>query len=335
LNPWTTAGAEQSASSSDIASVPARVIEREIASALPRLTRAGKQLRATSQQIESAVVGVCDSFQAILERVSGTTKRARSLVAGEKSEKGGKRSFEELVGNCSNTLTGVLTAFEQTSAATMRTVQRIHGVEDASRQIGSVLAKLEQIARENRLLAMNARIEAANAGKLGAGFAVVAVEVASQSDRTMALTSEVNDLVVLLRNLADSTMRDVEKMQEQDRRRIESSRQEVGESLSLLRATHEEMQDTLSEITEESVRLAGDIGKSVRGLQFQDRVNQQMLHVVSDVEAVHDGLKAQLGDFVHDESEAGTAAEIYTMHEEREVAGVAAHESPEGDIDLF
>jgi len=301
------------------------------APALPRLDRARNQLKATSKQIEGAVVSVCDSFQTILERVRGTTDRTKSLLAGEECGSSGKQSFEELVDICSNTLTSVLAAIEEANAVSVRTVERIRGMEDASQKISAALAKMEQIAQENRLLAMNARIESAHAGKLGAGFAVVAVEVASQSDKTMTLTSEVNDLVGSLRSLANSTKQDMERMHEKDQQRLVSSRKEVDESLGMLRATHEEMKEALADITDESALLATDIGKAVRSLQFQDRVNQQIDHVISDVNAVHALLSGNGKDF--DVIDAG--GHNLTMHEEREVAGIADRESPEGEIELF
>ncbi len=60
-----------------------------------------------------------------------------------------------------------------------RAIERIEEIDKASQQISDALGQLDQITNSNRMLAFNARIEAAHAGAAGTGFAVVAVELAA------------------------------------------------------------------------------------------------------------------------------------------------------------
>ena len=66
-----------------------------------------------------------------------------------------------------------------------RAIERIEEMDKASQQISEALGQLDQITNSNRMLAFNARIEAAHAGTAGMGFAVVAVELAA-ADREVA-----------------------------------------------------------------------------------------------------------------------------------------------------
>jgi methyl-accepting chemotaxis protein len=310
-------------------------VETEIARYLPHFNRMSRQLRQTSQQIETSVVGVCSSFQGIADRARSAVARTLGFLGSENNSISGKQSFEALIENCGQTLVKILNSTEEAGEASRRAIERIQQMDRASQAIKVALVKLERIAHENKMLAINARIEAAHAGEHGAGFAVVAVEVASQTQKSQEVTAQVASLIADLRSLAGSALNDLEQMNDRDRRRVEECRREVDASLREIQVTHGEMKDVLTGMTEEGSLLANDIGSAVRGLQFQDRTSQQIAHVVEDLETLQQRLASRLGATpdVHFAPDEGFS--VFTMHEEREVAGIAGTESAAGDIELF
>ncbi|MEB3186904.1 MAG: methyl-accepting chemotaxis protein [bacterium] len=76
-----------------------------------------------------------------------------------------------------------------------------------SKQIGTILGVMEDIAAQTNMLALNASIEAARAGEAGRGFSIVAVEVRKMADRAAASTAEIRDLVKAIQTDTQSAMR--------------------------------------------------------------------------------------------------------------------------------
>jgi methyl-accepting chemotaxis protein len=73
--------------------------------------------------------------------------------------------------------------------------ERLGSFNALLRQIGGVATSIERIAKQTRLLSLNAGIEAARAGEAGRGFAVVAGEVKSLAEETRAATDRIGDIV--------------------------------------------------------------------------------------------------------------------------------------------
>lgn len=314
---------------------PSPSVEKELAQYLPHFGRMSEQLRQTSAQIESSVVEICGSFQGIAARAQEAVSRTVGFLSEEGAEASDTGSFESLIENCSSTLVKILNVTEEAGEVSRRAVERIQEMDKASQTISGALHQLERIAAGNKILALNARIEAARAGSFGAGFAVVAMEVISQTERSQKVNAQVSSLITSLRALAGSTLDDLQSMNDKDRERVEKCRLEVNESLRDLQVAHGEMKKMLTGMTEEGAMLANDIGAAVRGLQFQDRTSQRISHVVEDLNAIRKRLAARIGDGVPVEIASVEGFSDYTMYEERVVAGIQGTESTQGDVELF
>jgi methyl-accepting chemotaxis protein len=84
---------------------------------------------------------------------------------------------------------------DQSNLIVRDTVAAVSGIEASSRQIGTIIGVIDEIAFQTNLLALNAGVEAARAGEAGRGFAVVATEVRALAQRSADAAREIKALI--------------------------------------------------------------------------------------------------------------------------------------------
>jgi methyl-accepting chemotaxis protein len=134
---------------------------------------------------------------------------ARQLSDGTQSQASGLQetsaSLEELTATVNQTAENANLARDLSSAASRTASQGIDVIDSAKRamdqinaasvKIGHITLSIDEIAFHTNILAVNAAIEAARAGDLGGGFAVVAAEVRTLAQRSAASAREINHLI--------------------------------------------------------------------------------------------------------------------------------------------
>jgi methyl-accepting chemotaxis protein len=134
-----------------------------------------RRLAARTEQQAAAL----EQASAALEEITATVKEA-SVRA---------RDTRDIVKEARN-------ATGQSVEVVRSTVEAIGRIEAASREIGSIIDVIDQIAFQTNLLALNAGVEAARAGEAGKGFAVVAQEVRELAQRSAAAAREISALIL-------------------------------------------------------------------------------------------------------------------------------------------
>ncbi|RMF19016.1 MAG: methyl-accepting chemotaxis protein [Gammaproteobacteria bacterium] len=116
-----------------------------------------------------------------------------------------------------------LSTIEVLAAEINRSMERINTVAQDSESIAQVLVEIKAIADQTNLLALNAAIEAARAGEQGRGFAVVADEVRTLSQRTQKSTEEIEAMIDRLQSGVGNAVTAMQDSYQATQRTVEQS----------------------------------------------------------------------------------------------------------------
>jgi PAS domain S-box-containing protein len=84
--------------------------------------------------------------------------------------------------------------------------ENILSLSDQTKQIGQIIATVNEIATQSNMLALNASVEAARAGEHGKGFAVVANEVRALAEQSRQATAQVEFILSEIQDATNATV---------------------------------------------------------------------------------------------------------------------------------
>ena len=162
--------------------------------------RAGASQQATAAAEQSSVVAETTATIEELAATAAQIAQTAEQVARAASET--LRLTEE--GRVA--VTSSVDAMDAVGARVDAISERAVSLGETGREIGRILAVIDDLSERTNLLALNAAIEAARAGEHGQGFAVVAAEVRRLAERARASTTQIQGLVTRIATETGSTV---------------------------------------------------------------------------------------------------------------------------------
>ncbi len=327
-------------------------LEAEAAAHSPILSVLAEQLRQTAGQIEQAVVGVCNNFQGMAKRARESVSEARKVLSAEPSASGGgdKRGVDKLINTTRSTLEHLMERILKGSQLSMKVVYRMDDVASGMKRIVQTLDQVNEIANVTRVLAINAKIQAVHVGEMGKGFSVVADEISSLARRSDDIARLIRDIIGEVGHEVQETVEDLRVLASEDMNEVLLSRTEVENTFGILSETHQAMEDSLRTASQRGEDLAGEVAGAVMAMQFQDRVNQRIDHVVRALDSMKQALDGPLEALLptrpiwvenRQEELVARLRAGYTMEQERQILSQALGSTSEvpadsgSDIELF
>ena len=164
-----------------------------------------------------------------------------------------------------NTATEALTSLDETYDELSRIVDSVKELTSREKKIKKVLGILEELAESTNLLSLNARIEAARAGKYGKGFMVVAEEVGKLAVASSTHVSEVGAELKILDKINLKTIEEIRDSSEKFR----GSKEVIGAALTPIAETARsikhasEMSSEIAELADKQISILIEIASTI------------------------------------------------------------------------
>jgi methyl-accepting chemotaxis protein len=162
-------------------------------------------LDATSRQIamaneqDAVVTETTATVNEVRATVTETAERAQSVAETAQISVDISRSGTDAV---SETISGM----DLIRRRVEDIADNILVLSEHTQQIGEIIATVNNLADQSRMLALNASVEAARAGEEGKGFAVVAMEVRNLADQNRDATVQVREILGEIQRATNSAV---------------------------------------------------------------------------------------------------------------------------------
>lgn len=249
--------------------------------------------------------------QAIQQVTANAQEGARESVEAAQAASAGSQTVQD-------TLRGMETIKARVDLSAMK----IKEMGQRSDQIGAIVATIEEIAGQTNLLAINAAIEAAQAGEHGKGFAVVAGEVRRLAEHSSTAAREISNLIEGIQvTVAEAVKAMDEGAREMDTgmlhagkagqaltnilqsiERVNSQVKEISHSAQSMSASSSELSSAMQAVRDvaetnkkATVELSENAAEMTRAITNIQTACQENEYAVNVMEAAGDQLSTQVG----------------------------------------
>ncbi|MRN52485.1 methyl-accepting chemotaxis protein [Paenibacillus monticola] len=174
----------------------------QVAASAEELTAGAEQTSLATEHIAHVTEDLAQGTEKQVESISRSVKLVhgmdeQAILIAESAQSVSQSAVNAslVVVDGSNAVQTAIDQMSSIQANSNEVAVSVRSLGDKSKEIGTIISFISEIASQTNLLSLNASIEAARAGEAGRGFAVVAAEVKKLADQTVLSGKQVADVI--------------------------------------------------------------------------------------------------------------------------------------------
>lgn len=253
----------------------------------------GEELKARvlplwSRHIETARAQTEDAGNALAVRFSGINDKLAAAEAASAQASGGLGGdggggLSGLVQTAEQDLVSIVVSLEAALQSKNKMLDQMGELTQFAGDLKRMAHDVGEIASQTNLLALNAAIEAARAGEAGRGFSVVADEVRKLSNLSGETGKRISEKTEIIATAIVATLQLAGEYAQQDDAVVKQGEVTIQNVVARFQAAALSLSEAADILHQESRGVRDEVTEVLVNLQFQDRVNQILGHVESDM----------------------------------------------------
>ncbi len=312
-------------------------IEPLIKQFVPSLSECEDNIADIKSTQDDAVITLSESFTELqnLVRLQGETiqRLIRADMVGDELYSEKMRRFAD---STAKTLDKFISSTVDMSSSSMALLEQVTTIHQSVPEVLKAVKDIDGIAEQTNLLALNAAIEAARAGEHGRGFAVVADEVRSLSNRSSEFSDQIQRKLKAMSSQIEGLTTEVGELASYDVSYVIDAKKEIDCALRSIIRKAEEDGEVTNGLEQVAHDLEVNLGSAIRGLQFGDINGQNLDYTRESLAFIRERLASVGAENVADIiRQVREHLESIDQRKQDKHNPVSADSMAAGEVDLF